>query len=325
LRAKFRSPEHYYATAFHEAGHSTGHPDRLNRPGIADFDHFGSGKYAREELVARDDLIDAARQTGIDSLEVFGNSVSYIAGWLHVLGNDERLVITATAHAQRACDVIGQPERQAARDSDRYPEAAPARGGHMPIETTAASSDQRQANHGPGERVTNTGDRCEPTTQPPVAAVPGTRLSTAPARAAEKVAARTAPASSKDRSLDRAAGTDETRRRGGDRTVTRQRPPGRRSDRRRARSWGLIRPSRRNRACPDARPTAHPATTAAGSCPPRSSPAWMGSDVASVMTYIRTLTANLREAILTERVMGSIAEHNAARQRPDGVWVRAAA
>jgi ubiquinone/menaquinone biosynthesis C-methylase UbiE len=62
-----------------------------------------------------------------------------------------------------------------------------------------------------------------------------------------------------------------------------------------------------------------------------SEPAWMGSDVADVMTYvrgtpmIRTLAASLRDRMLTERVMGTIAEQYAARQRPDGVWVRAAA
>ena len=35
LRSQFRTSEGYYATAFHEAGHSTGHASRLNRPGIA--------------------------------------------------------------------------------------------------------------------------------------------------------------------------------------------------------------------------------------------------------------------------------------------------
>jgi SAM-dependent methyltransferase len=64
---------------------------------------------------------------------------------------------------------------------------------------------------------------------------------------------------------------------------------------------------------------------------PISEPAWMGSDVADVMTYIRgmpmirALVANLRDRMLTERVMGAIAEQYAERQRPDGVWVRAAA
>jgi hypothetical protein len=62
-----------------------------------------------------------------------------------------------------------------------------------------------------------------------------------------------------------------------------------------------------------------------------SEPAWMGSDVADVMSYvrgmpmIRSLAAQLGNEALTEQVLAVIAEQYAARQRPDGVWVRAAA
>jgi SAM-dependent methyltransferase len=60
-------------------------------------------------------------------------------------------------------------------------------------------------------------------------------------------------------------------------------------------------------------------------------PAWMGSDVADVMSYVRDmrvvrgLAAELGDDALTERVLASLAEQYAARQRPDGVWVRAGA
>lgn len=62
-----------------------------------------------------------------------------------------------------------------------------------------------------------------------------------------------------------------------------------------------------------------------------SEPAWMGSDVADVMGYvrgmpmIRSLAANLGDKVLTERVLATVAEQYAGRQRSDGVWVRAAA
>jgi ubiquinone/menaquinone biosynthesis C-methylase UbiE len=62
-----------------------------------------------------------------------------------------------------------------------------------------------------------------------------------------------------------------------------------------------------------------------------SEPAWMGSDVTDVMSYvrgmpmIRSLAAGLRDEALTERAMATIADQYAARQRHDGVWVRAAA
>lgn len=119
LRTQFRTPEHYYATAFHEAGHSTGHPQRLGRSGIADFDHFGSGKYAKEELIAQMTSSMLCAQTGIDTPEVFDESASYIAGWLHALNDDKHLVIPAAAHAQRASDLIGAPDRQAVPDNER--------------------------------------------------------------------------------------------------------------------------------------------------------------------------------------------------------------
>lgn len=62
-----------------------------------------------------------------------------------------------------------------------------------------------------------------------------------------------------------------------------------------------------------------------------SEPAWIGSDVADVMSYvrgmpmIRSLAADLGNEVLAERVLAVIAGQYAARQRPDGVWVRAAA
>jgi antirestriction protein ArdC len=115
-RAQFRTAEGYYATAFHEAGHSTGHPARLNRPGIAAFDHFGSERYAREELVAQMTSAILCAQTGTDTPEIFDNSASYIAGWLCALNDEKRLVITAAAQAQRATDLIVGPEREAAKD-----------------------------------------------------------------------------------------------------------------------------------------------------------------------------------------------------------------
>ena len=59
-------------------------------------------------------------------------------------------------------------------------------------------------------------------------------------------------------------------------------------------------------------------------------PAWIGSDVKDVMSYIcgmpviRTLAASL-DPVLTARVLAAIEEQYDARQRPDGIWVRAAA
>ena len=64
---------------------------------------------------------------------------------------------------------------------------------------------------------------------------------------------------------------------------------------------------------------------------PVSQPAWMGSDVADVMAYVRdmrlvrTLADQLGDEGLTERALAAVADDYASRQRPDGVWVQAAA
>ena len=64
---------------------------------------------------------------------------------------------------------------------------------------------------------------------------------------------------------------------------------------------------------------------------PVTEPAWIGSDVDDVMRYvrgmpmIRNLIAGLDDQVLAERVLADVADEYAARQRSDGVWVRAAA
>jgi antirestriction protein ArdC len=172
LRSQFRTGADYYATAFHEAGHSTGHPTRLNRPGIEAFDHFGSDKYAREELVAQMSSSLLCAQTGIEDPEVFENSASYIAGWLSTLNHDTRLVVTAAAQAQRACNLINQAEREPAKDSGRHPQAGPTGNEHAPAETMAVKAGPRQASHRPGGRTAATYDSSELAGQPRVVAVP---------------------------------------------------------------------------------------------------------------------------------------------------------
>jgi antirestriction protein ArdC len=166
LRTQFRTSEHYYATAFHEAGHSTGHPERLNRPGIADFDHFGSGKYAKEELIAQMTSSILCAQTSIDTPEIFDESASYIGGWLHALNDDKRLVITAAAHAQRASDLITEPGHQASRDN-LHPANSPAhrqligdfeRDGPVPGVGHASGLSEPHARPGPSEAAERSGD-----------------------------------------------------------------------------------------------------------------------------------------------------------------------
>jgi Zincin-like metallopeptidase len=60
-------PEGYCATALHERGQSTGHQNRLAGSGIVTFDHYGSERYLKEELVAQMTVSILCVQTGIDN------------------------------------------------------------------------------------------------------------------------------------------------------------------------------------------------------------------------------------------------------------------
>lgn len=94
----------YYAVLNHELVHSTGHPTRLQRPGVSAFDHFGSDQYSREELIAE---MGSAFLCGAAGLEArINNSASYLQCWIRVLRGDGRLVVQAASEAQRAADYI---------------------------------------------------------------------------------------------------------------------------------------------------------------------------------------------------------------------------
>lgn len=109
----FRSADHYYATAFHELGHWTGHKSRLAR----DFSgRFGSQAYAAEELVAE---LAAAFLCAEFSFDGELRHAGYIATWIKLLKSDKRAFFTAAAKAQRAADylrglALAEPQAEAA-------------------------------------------------------------------------------------------------------------------------------------------------------------------------------------------------------------------
>lgn len=105
----FTSMAAYYSTLQHELIHSTGHPDRLNRPGVADFDAFGTEQYGAEEMVAELGAAMLAARCGIfdDTLEM---TAAYIGGWLKQLKKDKRFFLQSAGAAQKAVDyVLHQP------------------------------------------------------------------------------------------------------------------------------------------------------------------------------------------------------------------------
>ncbi len=115
----FLHSEAYYSTLFHELVHSTGHITRLNRKELMQTKPFNSEMYSFEELLAEIGASFLNSLTGIEQKQ-FEQSASYIQGWLGRLKNDKRLIVSASAHAQKAVDFIldlkaevSEPEAQA--------------------------------------------------------------------------------------------------------------------------------------------------------------------------------------------------------------------
>jgi antirestriction protein ArdC len=102
----FRSLDSFYHVMFHELAHATGHESRLNRrdeTGAA-FAAFGSPVYAREELVAELASAMVGRSIGVDP--DVDTTAAYCESWLRALKNDPKLLVQASAKAQRAADWI---------------------------------------------------------------------------------------------------------------------------------------------------------------------------------------------------------------------------
>ena len=95
----------YYSTLFHELVHSTGYKDRLNRDGISNLASFGNDEYSKEELVAEIGSAYLCGIAGIDNRTVKDNA-AYIKGWLEVLKNDKKFLISAGSKSQKAVEYI---------------------------------------------------------------------------------------------------------------------------------------------------------------------------------------------------------------------------
>lgn len=105
----FDSADEWYVTQFHELGHSTGHPDRLDR---LEPSFIGTHTYGREELVAEMTAAFLANESGIDN--TMDNSAAYLASWIRTIREDVKAVVVAAGKAQKAADhILGRtpPER----------------------------------------------------------------------------------------------------------------------------------------------------------------------------------------------------------------------
>ena len=90
--------EAYYATAFHELTHWTGHESRCNRQ----LDRrFGDAAYAAEELVAELGAAFLCADVGV-SPEPRADHAQYLGHWLGLLKADKRAIFTAASKASEA-------------------------------------------------------------------------------------------------------------------------------------------------------------------------------------------------------------------------------
>lgn len=110
-RSQFKDASEWYATLWHEMGHSTGHEKRLNRLSVDA--RFGDEKYANEELVAEICSSSMCNIMGIENGSTFKNTVAYIHSWIQALKNDKKLIVTAASKAEKAVQYIfdGKTER----------------------------------------------------------------------------------------------------------------------------------------------------------------------------------------------------------------------
>lgn len=104
LPSFFHSENAYYATLFHEMGHSTGHSSRLNRKGIVELNSFGSHEYSKEELIAELTSAYLCAHLGLDT--TLDNSASYIDGWSKKLRDNPKWFIEAAGKAQKAANLL---------------------------------------------------------------------------------------------------------------------------------------------------------------------------------------------------------------------------
>ena len=104
-RGLFISSEEFYATAFHELAHSTGHTKRLHRENFDNPTSFGSESYSKEELIAE---MAAAMLCGVAGIEqkTLQNSAAYLKTWITRLKSDSRFIVSAASQAQKAADFV---------------------------------------------------------------------------------------------------------------------------------------------------------------------------------------------------------------------------
>jgi len=107
---RFESLDHYYTTLFHELAHSTGHPMRLDRPGIG---VPISIEYVHEELIAELASAFLDDEAGIHSTSTIHSN--YMKGYIEAVDAGPEVIAWAAGHAAIAADMVLGRKSEAAR------------------------------------------------------------------------------------------------------------------------------------------------------------------------------------------------------------------
>lgn len=98
-RAFFKSSGAFLAAGLHEMAHSTGHPDRLNRPLM---NQFGTERYAREELNAELSSVFLESDLGLEAdHEGLRDHSNYLKSWIRILKEDPNELFRACQSAEK--------------------------------------------------------------------------------------------------------------------------------------------------------------------------------------------------------------------------------
>lgn len=125
-KGQLPTADNYYATALHELGHWTGHPQRLDR----DLAHpFGSEGYAKEELRAEIASMILGDELGIG--HDLGQHAAYVGSWIKALQDDPLEIFRAAAEAEKIQEYVlafeqQQVQEQTAQQAAQVQNAAPA-------------------------------------------------------------------------------------------------------------------------------------------------------------------------------------------------------
>lgn len=107
---QYKQIAEYYSTTFHELTHSTMKKSRCDREDVKGGVFFGSETYSREELVAEMGSAMLCSVTGVATEKSITNSAGYIQSWIKSFKNDPKMIVWASARAERAAKyILGVP------------------------------------------------------------------------------------------------------------------------------------------------------------------------------------------------------------------------